>query len=278
MQKGGHIILKIAFWSNVHGKSGVTSNLACISVMSVLMKKRRHILFENHFNLNNLERMLNESLMKEVIKEYDLYYRIGMEQLIRQLHSGYQLETAIKSSSLTFMDDCIYYLPQNYFMNQEIFDYELNTVLPAMFQLMDKTGYDIYIDTEVNKNLTSKVILEEADMVVVNLTQNPYILEDFFSNYGTITKKAVYLIGNYNSESKYNSKYIQKKYQIEKNKIAVIPYNVHFQDAMTDGRLIGFLNQIFKCNRKSENYYFMNEVKKAVTMIEKNCIAQEDRD
>lgn len=270
--------MKIAFWSNVHGKSGVTSNLACISVMSVLMERRKNILFENHFNINNLERMLNESLMKEMIREYDVYYRIGMEQLIRQIHSGYQLDTAVKSSSLTFMDEYIYYLPQNYFMNQEVLDYELNTVIKDMFQLMEKVERDVYIDTETNGNLTSKIILQESDMVVVNLTQNPYILEDFFHNYGAITKKAVYLMGNYNPQSKYNSKYIQKKYQIEKNKIAVIPYNVHFQAAMTEGRVIGFINQIYKCNKKSENYYFINEVKKAVSMIEKNRNIQEKKD
>lgn len=260
----------------MHGKSGVTSNLACISVLSVLMERRRNILFENHFNINNLERMLNESLMKEMVREHDIYYRIGIEQLIRQIHSGYQLETAVRSSSLTFMDECIYYLPQNYFMNQEVLEYEMNTVMKDMFQLMEKEGGDVYIDTEVNRNLTTKIILEESQLVVVNLTQNPYILEDFFLNYGAISKKAVYLIGNYNPESKYNSKYIQKNYKIEKSKIAVIPYNVHFQNAMTEGRVIGFINQIFKCHKKSENYYFISEVKKAVSMIEKNRSLQEE--
>lgn len=261
--------VKLAFWSNVHGKSGVTSNLACVSVMSVLLNRRKSILLENHININNLERMLNESMFHEVVREYDLYYRIGIEQLIRQIHSGYGLNNAVKSSSLSLMNNSIYYLPQNNQINQEIFDYELNTVIYSLFQLLELEGEDIYIDTAVNGNLSSKIILEEADLVVVNLTQNPYILEDFFDNYNSIVKKAVYLIGNYNPESKYNSKYILHKYRIEREKIAVIPYNVHFQDAMTDGRVIGFINQTYKCNKKCEDYYFMREVKNAVKMIER---------
>ena len=263
--------MKFAFWSNVHGKSGVTSNLACISIMSVLLNRRKSILLENHISINNLEQILNESMLNEVVREYDLYYRMGIEQLIRQIHSGYGLDNAVKSSSLSFMDNSIYYLPQNYQMNQEVLDYELNTVIYSLFQLLESVGEDIYIDTEVNCNLSSKIILEEADLVVVNLPQNPYVLEDFFEKYNAIAKKAVYLIGNYNPESKYNSKYILHKYRIEKDKIAVIPYNVHFQNAMTDGRVICFMNQTYRCNRKCEDYYFIQEVKNAVKMIEKSC-------
>ena len=41
--------MKIAFWSNVRGHSGVTSNLACISVLSALScPNERTIVFEKH--------------------------------------------------------------------------------------------------------------------------------------------------------------------------------------------------------------------------------------
>ena len=66
-----------------------------------------------------------------------------------------------------------------------------------------------------------------------------------------------------------------RKYQIPKDKIAVIPYNVQFKDAVMSGDLIAFLNKNYECGRKSENYYFMKEVKKATAMIEKYIIKQE---
>lgn len=47
--------MKIAFWSNARGHSGVTSNLACISVLSALScPNERTIVFENHKNIVNL--------------------------------------------------------------------------------------------------------------------------------------------------------------------------------------------------------------------------------
>lgn len=280
MNEGG-IDLKIAFWSNVHGKNGVTSNLACISVMEILEQKRKNLLLENHFNINNLETVLNRSMARNKLNEYNFYNQKGIEHLIRKLHSGYSVETAsslehaVSNSVMTFMEDRMNYLPQNYLMNQEVFDYEFNQVVNPMFQLLEKFCDTVYVDTSVGNTLSSKIILEEVDFIVVNLSQNPYILEDFFEHYQSLVKKSLYLIGNYTPESKYTKAYIMRKYQIPRDKIAVIPYNVQFKDAVTSGNLIAFLNKNFDCGRKSENFYFMKEVKKATAMIEKYRVKQE---
>lgn len=261
--------MKIAFWSNAHGKNGVTSNLACMSVMEVLEQKRKNLLLENHFNINNLETVLNQSMARNKLGEYNFYNQKGIEHLIRKIHSGFSMENAVSNSVMTFMEDQINYLPQNYLMNQEVFDYEFNQVLNPMFQLLEQFCDTVYIDTAVGNVLSSKIILEEADLIVVNLSQNLYILDDFFEHYQSLIKKSVYLLGNYTPESKYTRGYIIRKYQIPRDRIATIPYNVYFKDAVTSGNLISFLNNNYQCGRKSENYYFMREVKKAIAMIEK---------
>ena len=45
----------------------------------------------------------------------------------------------------------------------------------------------IFIDTESNQNLSTKQILFDADIVVVNLTQNPDNIRDFFENYTSVS-------------------------------------------------------------------------------------------
>lgn len=266
--------MKIAFWSNAHGKNGVTSNLACISVMEILEKQRRNLLLENHFNINNLETVLNQSMTRNRLNEYNFYNQKGIEHLIRKIHSGFSLENgaslanAVSNSVMTFMEDRMSYLPQNYLMNQEVFDYEFNQVINPMFQLLEQFCDTVYIDTAVGSTLSSKIILEEADLIVVNLSQNPYVLEDFFEHYQSLMEKSVYLLGSYTPESKYTRRYIIRKYDIPRDKIAAIPYNVQFKDAVTSGNLISFLNKNYECGRKNENYYFIREVKKAIAMIE----------
>ena len=266
--------MKIAFWSNSHGKNGVTSNLACMSIMEVLEQKRKNLLLENHFNINNLETVLNQSMARNRFNEYNFYNQKGIEHLIRKIHSGYSMDNpalmqnAVSNSVMNFMEDKMSYLPQNYLMNQEVFDYEFNQVVNPMFRLLEEFCDTVYIDTAVGNMLSSKIILEEADLIVVNLSQNPYVLDDFFEHYQSLVKKSVYLLGNYTPESKYTKRYIMKKYDIPKNKIAAIPYNVEFKDAVTSGSLIAFLNKYYRCDRKNENYYFMKEVKKAIQMLE----------
>ena len=127
----------------------------------------------------------------------------------------------------------------------------------------------------MGNTLSSKIILQEADLIVVNLSQNPYILEDFFENYRSLIDKSVYLLGNYTPESKYTKGYILRKYHIPRERIATIPYNVEFHDALNSGSVISFLNQNYQCKRKDENYYFIREVKRAVEMIESHRKTEE---
>lgn len=261
--------MKIAFWSNAHGKNGVTSNLACISVMEILGKERKNVLLENHFSINNLETVLNQEMSRNKLNEYNFYNQKGIEHLIRKIRSGFSLENAVNNSVMTFMEDKINYLPQNYMMNQEVFDYEFNQVVNPMFQLLEQFCDTIYIDTAVGNTLSSKIILQEAALIVVNLSQNPYILDDFFEHYQSLVSKSVYLLGNYTPESKYTRGYILRKYHIPRERIATIPYNVEFRDAIHSGNLISFLNQNYQCKRKHENYYFIREVKRAAEMIER---------
>lgn len=46
--------MKIAFWSNSPGKSGVTGNLSCISILSAMSEPSRMVLFENHASMKIL--------------------------------------------------------------------------------------------------------------------------------------------------------------------------------------------------------------------------------
>lgn len=260
--------MKIAFWSNVRGKNGVTSNLACVSVMGALMEKQKALVLENHYNMNNMEQALLGRPKVPYVKEESYFYnQVGMDSLIKRIHSNMADENTVRASSIPLLDDSIYYIPQNYITNKEFFEYEFNQVLHPLFQVLEQFSKIIYVDTAGSAHLSSKVILNEADLVVVNLSQNPAVLSDFFKNYSALQEKAVYLIGNYNSDSKFNLRNIIRKYHIDRTKIGVIPYNVEFADAISEGAVIRFLLRNFDCDRQDVNYDFIREVKKSARII-----------
>lgn len=263
--------MKVAFWSNVRGASGATSNLACLSIMGAMDKIRKTVVFENHYNLNNLENAYVGPGNRNMIKEECFYFnKLGLDYLMKQLHSNIQNENMVTSSAIPLMNKQIYYIPQSHIANKDFLEYELNQVIHSLFVYLEAFGDVVYVDTAVSEHLSTKVILNEADLVVVNLNQNPQVLSNFFENYSSIRSKAVYLIGNYNHYSRFNLKNIERKFHIDKSKIAVIPYNVEFADALSEGTIIQFLSRNYGCTKNDNNYYFMNQVRNAMSMLEKN--------
>ncbi|MDF2589593.1 MAG: putative rane protein [Anaerocolumna sp.] len=307
--------MKIAFWSSAKGNTGVTSNLACVSVVSAMEYSYKSILIENHFQKNKLENVLMYNRANYHLRENDNYQLkpIGMDYIMyklsnvkytnmfvnnstkvvdysepihisdninvnktnekadqtRYIHSQAQLETkkVINEASLEILGNSLYYIPNNEQTNKEAFDYNLydniNHILKALESFADIT----YIDTSNHNSLSSKIILEEVDLVVVNLVQNSAMIEHFFRNYSSILSKCVFLIGSYHKKSDLDINKISKAHLINKSNIAAIPYNVEYQEAVLQGTVVEFFARNYSCKRKNPNYNFIHEVKKAVNMI-----------
>lgn len=66
--------MKIAFWSNSPGKSGVTGNLSCISILSAMSEPSRMVLFENHASMNNLGSTFLNQNSYDVLHEKQSYF------------------------------------------------------------------------------------------------------------------------------------------------------------------------------------------------------------
>lgn len=260
--------MEVAFWSNIGGKNAVTSNLVGVSIVSALEGRHKSILLENHCQVNNLEMAFVRhkfNLLKE--EEQYFYNHVGIDSLMKKIHSQMYSTNMIEQASLQFLNKSIFYIPQSNFRNKEVFEYEFNQIVQPLLEKMNEFTDAVFIDTAGSNNLSTKTILSQADMVVVNLSQDPQIIDHFFENYSSLISKSVFLLGNYNPNSKFNLKNICKKYQIDRAKIGVIPYNITYKDALIDGEAISFLLRNYRCKREDENYYFMKELKKATKMI-----------
>lgn len=262
--------MKIAFWSNSRGQAGVTTNLAIVSILRALQGRGTSIVLENHFNLNNLENIfLNKNYVEGMVCEKENYiFHMGLEYLMRNIYSTQEKKSLIQKAVIPILGSRILYLPQSQIVNREVFSYEFSQAMYQMFQCLEEVGEHIFIDTEVNDNLSSKLILEEADLVVVNLNQNPRFVEDFFRNYSSLRSKCVFIIGNYRENSRYDAEKIRAQYRIPKSRLGVIPYDMNMEDAIVSGRLIGFLSRSC-CGRKQKDA-LSRALHGTVDMIEKH--------
>lgn len=272
--------MKVAFWSNAKGGAGVTSNLACISVASVLKYSHKAILFENHCQKNKLDNILRYHSSNYQLKEESNYKigEIGLGQVIEDAYQVYteasqvstQVTYEIKKAFIEILDNSLYYIPPSNITNTRTFDFDLYYKIKPMLEVFETLADITYIDTSNKNNLSSKIILDEADLVVVNLAQNNSMIQHFFDNYSSILHKCVFIIGNYRKKAKLNIKKISKTHLIDQSSIATIPYNVEYQDAVTHGNVVEFLMRNFSCKRNNPNYNFIKEVKQAVEMIMRN--------
>lgn len=258
--------MKVAFWSNVRGKSCVTSNLACISVLSALRcPGRRTIVFENHQNITNLGNTYFSPYSDNIVNESTNYsVSTGLEKIFQFVEQGELLpEDRFFCYTKDFLGKQLLYLSSESIHNADMLEYQMSKECCRTLDYLEKYSDMVFVDTSAAPLASSRKILQEADIVVVNLVQNPSTLSHFFRNYSDIRKKAFYIIGNYEEERTLNKRAIMQEYGIMGNQIGTVLHNSGFADALSNGQLIPFLSKNYCCDPYDENYPFIAAAKEA---------------
>ncbi len=270
--------MKVAFWSNVRGKSCVTSNLACISVLSALScPKERTILFENHQNILNLGSTFFSPNSKNAVREAKGYtVETGMGKLLQIVGKGTILSSeGFYSLVSDYLGKRLFYIPSEGARHSDFPEYQMNKECIRTMRYLEQYGNLVLVDTAAAPLISSRKILQQADMVVVNLNQNRQMLDHFFRNYSSIRKKAFYLIGNYEGDSELTKGAIINEYRIPGSRIGTIPHSTRFSDAISQGMIIPFLLKNYKCKRGEENYLFMSAAKEATELFHRQLARME---
>lgn len=280
MNKGG-IELKVAFWSNARGKSCVTSNLACISVLSTLRcPGRRTIVFENHQNIINLGSTWFSPRSSDYVVNENTEYTIdtGLGKILQLVEKGEKpAEEDFFRYARDFLGKQLFYLPTESIRNADVLEYRISRDCERTLHFLEQYGELVLVDTSAAPLDSSRRILQEADLVVVNLSQNRQMMSHFFRNYSDIRKKAFYLIGNYDAQSELNKHYIMKKYNIKGSRIGIIPHNTRFADAVSDGKLIPFLLKNYQSRPGDEEYSFIAAVKETEQLFQNQLYESKSR-
>lgn len=273
---GKGVNMKICFWSPVRGRAGVTTNMACIAAMTAIGKKGKIIMLENHYSIYGIGDILLEAETVDSFREHGEYHSCyGVEYLLKRMYSGEPGEKLIRHAAIPLLFSSMFYIPQGRIINKEVFNYEFRMAYDKLFQALESLSDYIFIDTETNQNLSSTIILSQADLIVVNLLQDEERLSAFFQEHQSIQEKAVYLIGGYEEGVPCNVSHICREYNISRERIGIIPYNMEMEEAMRDGHLLQFLNRNYYRAEDKENEYLLRYAKRAARMIQKNALRRQ---
>lgn len=255
--------MKIVFWSHVRGQCGTTMHMASIAVAQALFYDSKVVLMENHDHLLNIETTLNKRRSDKYVCETCGYNQYSLENLMEQFSDvePEDEERLIFKCAVSYIRDRLYYLPHGYLRNRELLDYEFSRNMPGLFGGLEKFFDTVYIDTFATGCLSTKAIVDSADIVVVNLNQNKNVLDHFFCNFSMLRDKALFVIGNYNPGRVFSLEQIRKKYQIPENRLFAVPYCMEAAEAESDGGIPSFIARNY-IEPSIDNREFINEIKK----------------
>ena len=265
----GGVYLKIVFWSHVRGQCGTTMHMASVAVAQALFSDSKVVMMENHDHLLNIETsLMKKTYNSEYIREKCEYNQYSLENLMEQFAAGGPVdeERLIFRCAVSFIRDRLYYLPHGYLRNRDLLDYEFSKNITGLFEGLERIFDTVYIDTFATGCLSTKAIVECADMVVVNLNQNKNVLDNFFGNFSMLRDKSLFIIGNYNPGRKFSLEQIQRKYHIPEDRLYAVPYCMEAAEAESDGSIASFIARNY-IEPSIDNRDFINEIKRITATL-----------
>jgi cellulose biosynthesis protein BcsQ len=251
----------------MHGQAGTTSNLLAIAIVNSLEYHYKNLITQTHFSLNNLEAPL---LTKTSLFTSEFYMDVGIDALSRSIKSEKLDTTIIEDSTISLLEKKLNLLPGTTKLNRELYEGDISKTISNILHATATCHDIVFIDTNSGDNKLSMNLLQSVDLIVVNLSQNKSLIEDYILNYNFNNKKVFYLFGNYDKNSKYNIKNLMKSYSwLNKNNSGVIPYNTEYKDAISDGQVISFFFRNSSCDKEDCNGYFMYEINSTIKKMVK---------
>lgn len=254
--------MQIAFWSPVHGQTATTTNAAAIACMMALEYKQKILVTHNHYEKSTLESILMDQ--RTYLNETGDFS--GIDALSRFLKFSSAFAESIENFTYCLLKNRLDLLAGTNHPHKSIYIKESIEVFERILHSA-KECYDIVIvDVSAGYNEVSKSILGQSDLIVVNLNQNGFILDNFFTKeYAQLKQKCYFLLSFYDASSRYNLKNIKRRYKV--NNIGVVPYSRAFSDSCNEGRLIDYLYRNFNADVNDESFELVSALKENVRNI-----------
>ncbi len=256
----------VAFYAPMHGQCAVSSNTLSIASVMALLYDVKILILQSHFDMNNMEALVVRK--PKTIDDMDILDDYGMDSLIRNMNLEQINKKMIENSCYSFVNDRIHLLPGTKEVNREMFEYSMDKTIVDVMEEANKHYDYVFIDVNSGRNQITEKILTYSDMVAVNLSQNPQVIDHFFERNTIDLKKVIYLLGNYDRRSRFTVTNITLLYsQINKKDVAAIEYCVAFRDAIWNASVLKFFRKNLNCRKKDKNYGYIQSVKDAARLI-----------
>lgn len=259
----------IAFWSPYHGQTGTTSATISLGITMAMTANHKVLLGHTHYERSTMERCLlppipgqDVSVLEE--ENHGLY---GLKRLIKH---GRLAPEAISNYTTPLLKERRLDLLMGAKARLEVHGDEEALWLHQIF-MNASLAYDLVmvdVHSGMNQGL-GRHVLESADLIVVCLNQNKWLLEDYFSNrlYKEFIEdpRVIYHIGAMAKGAHLSLKNIRKNYSIDK--VVGVPFDLGFMESANEGRVLEYLLRHNTVSKKQETYPYIQSLKGGSDLI-----------
>lgn len=209
------------------------------------------------------------------------YFGTGMDNLLSIARSRELVYEDAYNSSFSLADKNMLYYIASRQKNRESFDQTMGKLPELIDGLNAHVDYN-YIDLMHGDSELTDRIIEKADILVVNASQNEFVLQEsakaaerMIKGGLTTKKKLRFCIGNYEASSTYSMKNIAKRFPLMRGRIISIPRNIDFLDAIGAGRMNEFFVKnsggLRRYKGVSDQHDFFDALQKNLDYFEKEA-------
>jgi MinD-like ATPase involved in chromosome partitioning or flagellar assembly len=258
----------VAFWGPSLGQGRTSSNMAAIATTIALDHHVRILVTHTHQGHGTLEHIFASA------RPYtpSLHNHGGMDAIERLVMCGMLTPEGIRDQAESILKDRLELLRGL----SGTGDKAQKLILPHIFREYQRFYDLLFIDmsSESNSDVVN-MVLQQADLVVVNINQDRRLLESYFHKGGKAVigdhAPMLYCLGAYERTSRLNKEKIIKQFGLNKKELGVIPYDVRFLDAQNEQRMLQFLLKAREAKARfldfNEEQYFTEAVRHMAKLI-----------
>ena len=258
----------IVCWSPVHGQAGNTSNTVAMAAVAALEQSFSSLLTHTQFSFSTMEGMFRK-------RDEQGFDDGGIVALKRLVKSKLLKPDDVPDYTETIYKSRLDFLAGGNF-NEDGNEAEimLNTILRAAQNQYDLLWIDAHSGSA--NELTTQ-LLRQADMVLVNLPQNKYIVDQFLTSSIYLNelqdKPFTILVGKYDDKAGYSVRNMKRQHKL-KVPVFGIPYETGFRNAANQDSVTEFFFRASKAEKGDTYYPFIQAIREVNGSILKSLELQ----
>ena len=244
--------MKVAFWNAISSTDSVTNYVAAIGMHLVTECHSNVVLSGNYISNRMLQDCFSRRMLEDGIAHTPYCYLYGSSEYrdalwrMKRNRQGNILEMPINRMKIIYPPDET---------AKSMFYYKIRQ---RDFYLLDMAKCNV---------AESKNVLDEAELVVVFLSQDKTEIQNFFERFSSLIPKALFIFVNNQRDKKESFRILKEDYGVNSNKIGHIPDNRNFYMACEEGNMSRFFaDSIYRTDEKQDGN-FTNSIKKLAKKI-----------